>query len=120
MHFKIVINYKTKINQITAYLIIIGYLSLTIVNVFHFHRLNLGNNTFTISVNYENKIDENNFYSCPIQLAYNLLNNSIVSSSLVACSISNQSEKLFVPSDIPKIKKEFISHYSLRAPPFFS
>lgn len=120
IHFKVVIKYKTKINQITAYLILVGYLGLTVVNVFHFHKLNLGNKTSAISVNNETRIDENNFYSCPIQLAYNLLNNSIVSSPFTVFLAIVHHEKLCIPNELPKIKKEFISHSSLRAPPLFS
>lgn len=113
-------NYKSKINQITAYLILVGYLSLNIANVFHLHKLNLGNNTFAISVTNETNSKENNFYSCPIQLAYNLLNNSIISSLFTDFSATVHQEKLFIPGELPKIKKEFISHSSLRAPPLFS
>lgn len=115
------IKVKSKISKISTYLILLGYLTLTSANIFHYHNVELGN--LFSSFNSVNK-DENNHINllgsevfCAVQFAFNLLHTSIVTSA-ISYQEFQISQDIFhsgIVSSKPII--ETIFNFCLRAPP---
>lgn len=113
-------NLRQNIKNLCVTLALGSYLFIITINVFHFHQLELGSYPSTYSMQHENKNSDFTFYSCPVQLAFNLLNNSIISNSNLSLSELNKYEVIIFKHSSLKIKKEILLHSSLRAPPLFS
>lgn len=114
-------NVKTKISQISTYLILLGYLTIISANIFHHHNVELGN--LFSSVNSVNK-NENNHINllgsevfCAVQYAFNSLHTSIVTS--VNSYYDFQIIQDFFPSGLVSSKTSIgtIFNFCLRAPP---
>ena len=113
-----------KIKSTVAYLVLICYLIITITNALHFHKIDLEKSSSIINPA-EKKQNYHFFLNgsldfCPIQTAYNALQNTIISFSN---PYQNYEKKIDV-IDIPFVHygqlKASILNYSLRAPPKIS
>lgn len=117
---------KQKIFRFSAYLVLIGYLTIVISNVFHHHHFNFGEKDSSLYS--ENHISKNHLVLngseifCPIYFAYNSVNNS--TASFDSSVLENEKNPEYFKSSFVSSKptKECIDHYNLRAPPalFFS
>ena len=118
------IKFNTKIRITSAYLVLICYLIITITNALHFHKIDLEKSSSIINPSEKRQ----NFHFllsgsidfCPIQTAYNALQNTII---LFSNPYQNFQKKI----DIIEIlyvssisSKASILNYSLRAPPKIS
>jgi len=114
---------NNKIAKLSTYIVLLGYLTITTANVFHHHNIELGKLFSSLN---STKVDQNSHINllgskalCPIQFAFNSLNNSLVS-----FDTSYQDYKI-KPGIIDfglvssKPTKETIFSFCLRAPPFF-
>lgn len=120
------IKFNQKILKFSAYLVLVGYLSATIAYAIHYHNVDIGNKSSSLSSNqYSNTnhvlINGSEIF-CPVHFAYNSLNNSTILSDNPFLTFKKVPEffgSLLVSS---KPTKECINHYQLRAPPisFFS
>ena len=113
-----------KIKSSAAYLVLASYLIITVTNAIHFHKIELGNSS---SILYPAEKTQN-FHSylngaidfCPIQTAYNALQNTIISFSNPYQIYEKKIDVIDIFIVSPKPLKSTILHYSLRAPPKIS
>lgn len=120
------LKFNHKILRLSAYLVLVSYLSISITNIIHYHTLDIGNKDILFnSINHKDinhlSINGSEIF-CPIHFAYSSLNNSTVSIDNPFLEYEKNPEffgSLLVSS---KPTKECINHYQLRAPPisFFS
>lgn len=115
---------SNKIKVSASYLVLTCYLIITITNAIHHHKSELGKSYSFLSLA-DNNQNYHNFLNgsvdfCPVQTAYNSLQNSIISFSN---SFQNPEKMIDVISLNPvstKPLKSYILHLSLRAPPKIS
>lgn len=77
------LNFSNKISKLSAFIVLLGYLTITTANVFHHHNLELGELFSSLN---STKDDQNNHINllgaevfCIVQFAYNSLHTSFVS-----------------------------------------
>ncbi len=110
-----------KIKSSAAYLVLACYLIVTITNAIHFHKIALGNLSSIVNPSEKNQ----NFHTylngsvdfCPIQTAYNALQNTIISFSNPYQIYEKKIDVIDILKFSSKPLKSCILHYSLRAPP---
>jgi len=113
-----------KIKSLAAYLVLISYLIITVTNAIHFHTIELGNSSSILNPSEKNQ----NFHSylngtldfCPIQTAYNSLQNTIISFSIPYQIYEKKIDVIDILIVSAKPLKSTTLHYSLRAPPKIS
>ena len=109
-----------KINKLTAYLILLSYLSVIVIGSIHFHKMDLGNYTASITTsNTQNnhfKFDGSDFY-CPIQNTFNSVNNSVITYYNPLIAYQNTPDVISVFFTTPQLNQDNNFHYCLRAPP---
>ena len=110
-----------KIKSSAAYLVLVCYLIITITNAIHFHKIELGNsssiiNPFEKNQNYHTYLNSSVDF-CPIQTAYNALQNTIISFSNPYQNYEKKIDVISIYGVAAKPLKANILHYSLRAPP---
>ena len=113
---------SNKITKLSAYAVLLGYLTITIANVFHHHNIDLGKLSSSLSSSQDKQIYHISLIGsgifCVVQFAYSSLNNSIGSfDNLTQHHITN-SDVLDLSIVSPKPTKETIFSFCLRAPPF--
>jgi hypothetical protein len=107
---------KSFIKKFSAYLVLHGYLLILITSAFHFHKLDIEYES--ILRNSDNsKISGHNFFSCPIEFAYYSIHNTIINDIGIDQQAAHYIEIITRVNNPSKTKKEFYSHFSLRAPP---
>ncbi len=111
---------EQNIKNLSAIVLLGSYLFLITANVFHFHRLDLGDHYSIVSNQNLHKNNNLNFFNCPVQLVINLLNNSVIASSPSSSDNLNKYKVLEFSFTIQKIQKEILFHSAFRAPPLFS
>jgi hypothetical protein len=117
-------NIKNKIIHLSAYLVLFGFLSLTIADLFHFHKVDLGRlNSSSFSQyqeknNHLNSSDNQGF--CTIHYAFNLVHNSTLKCDNQFIKYQQQLSKLILPFVSGRTIEIISVNYSLRAPPNFS
>lgn len=105
------------IKRYSTYLVLSGYLLILFTGAIHFHKIDFQYlSTIDISGKTSN-ISGDNYFSCPIEFAFNSIHNTTVNQVSLDEKKTNYSE--YFQNDIypSEIKKEFYSHFSLRAPP---
>lgn len=112
---------SSKISKLSAYIVLLGYLTITTANVFHYHNFDLGN-PFSSLISSKKKQTSHFSFSgsdsfCLIHFAYSALNNSLIS-----VNYQNQNYKVkpdFVEQSLvsQKPSKVIIYSFCLRAPP---
>ena len=113
---------SNKISKLSAYFVLLGYLTITTANVFHHHNRDLGRLSTSLSsldkkhTNHISLIGSEIF--CVVHFAYSSVNNSLVSfdNSFQVCQ--NKPDIVNFNSVSSKPTKETIFNFSLRAPPF--
>ncbi|MFZ2324701.1 MAG: hypothetical protein WAV89_13510 [Ignavibacteriaceae bacterium] len=110
-----------KIIQLTAYLILVSYLSIIVVNSIHFHKVDIGRIPTSLASSTNNqsnhlKFDGSDFY-CPIQNTFNSINNSIVTYYSPLVAYQNTPEVINVFFVTPQLNQDNNYYYCLRAPP---
>lgn len=117
-------NKKTKIFHFSAYLVLLGLLSINIADLFHYHRLDLlsskSNFAYQSQNNSKHFNSEDNAEFCPIHYAFYSIQNTILANKNPFNVYQKQSSDIVVQLVFPKPCKNFYTDYSLRAPPFFS
>ena len=112
---------SNKISKISTYIVLLCYLTITITYIFHHHNVDLGKSSSIL-----NQSDKNlsihfslngSVDFCPVQTAYNSLQNSLVSYSNPFQNYEKHFDFIINQTEINKPLKAGISHYSLRAPP---
>ena len=118
------IKFNTKIKTTSAYLVLICYLIITITNALHFHKIDLQKSSSII--NPSEKKQNFHFYLngsidfCPVQIAYNALQNTITSFSNPYQNYEKKIDVIDTPFVSYRPLKASILNYSLRAPPKIS
>lgn len=115
-----------KIKRFGAYLALISYLIIISLNAFHHHNIDLGrtasvsNSTDKSNLSHSYKTDASTF--CPIQTAYNTLQNTVISTANPYLNYELKTDLIHLQIVSVKPLKAQTLHYSLRAPPtsFFS
>lgn len=113
---------SNKISKLSAYIVLLGYLTITISNVLHHHNIDLGR--LSSSLNSLDKKQTNHLsltgseIFCVVHFAFSSLNNSLVSfeSSYQVCK--NKPDIVDLNSCSSKPTKKAIFSFCLRAPPF--
>jgi len=116
-----VIKLNHKIKSLAAYLVLASYLIITVTNAIHFHKIELGNSSSILNPVKKTQ----NFHSylngaidfCPIQTAYNALQNTIISFSNYYQNYEKKIDVIDIYVVSAKPLKANIPHYALRAPP---
>ena len=116
------IKLRNKISKFSAYIVLLGYLTITTANVFHHHNIDLGNSSSSLSSSEKKQTNHINLIGseifCIVHFAYSSVNNSLVSfDSSSEVHITN-SEVFDLSIVSPKPIKETIFSFCLRAPPF--
>jgi hypothetical protein len=116
-----VIKTNSKISKISAYIVLLCYLTITITYVFHHHNVDLEKSSSILTPTDKNQTTHSYLNDsldfCPVQTAYNSLQNTIISFSNPYQHYEKKIDILdiFIVSNKPL--KSYILHYSLRAPP---
>jgi hypothetical protein len=115
-----------KIKRFGIYLTLISYLIIVTLNAFHHHNIDLGkadsiSNAIDLA-NLSHSYNSNAEAFCPIQTAYNSLQNTIISNENSYQNYKLNTDIIHFQKVFVKPLKSNIHHYSLRAPPtlFFS
>lgn len=110
-----------KITKISAYVILLGYLTIITANVFHHHHIELGKLFSSLK---STKDDQNNHINligsevfCAVQFAYNSLHTSFVSFVNPYQDFQIKQELFHLGIVSSKPDKETIFSFCLRAPP---
>lgn len=109
-----------KIKKVPIYFVLIGYLIITTVNIFHFHKINFSIQNESIKSVENNQANDNPLERsdfCVIQFAFNSLHNSIITIVNSNLDLTIYSEILNIPFFFSKVKKQDTSYPDLRAPP---
>jgi hypothetical protein len=116
--------FSNKIKSSAAYLVLVCYLIITITHAIHFHKIELGNPSSILNPFEKNQNNHTYFNSpvnfCPIQTAYNSLQNTIISFSDPYQNYEKKIDVIDILKVADKPLKANILHYSLRAPPQIS
>jgi len=117
------LKFNPKIQRLFSYLVLVAYLSITLANIFHHHNVDIGKYYPSLSSATAKQISHiflnGSEVFCPIQFAYNSLQNSIFSDSNPFQNYKKNPDVIDLLRVSPKPTKEIILHYSLRAPPKF-
>jgi len=116
-----VLKLNIKISKISAYIVLLGYLTITTANVLHHHNVELGKLFSSVNSTKEDKNNHINLHGsevfCAVQFAFNSLHNSLV-------SFDNPYQDYHIKLGIidlglvsSKSTKETIFSFCLRAPP---
>jgi hypothetical protein len=117
-----VIKQVNKKSKLSACFVLLGYLTITIANIYHYHSIDLGNLPSSLNSSEKNQTSHKNINGseifCLVSFAYNSLHNSILSDSTPPQQIQNNPD--FIETSIVSTKpsKENILSFCLRAPPF--
>jgi len=116
-----VLKLSNKISKLSAYFVLLGYLTIITSYVLHHHNVDLGKSNSSL-VSLEKKQNNHyNFYGsevlCLVQFAYNSLHNSLLSFNNPIQECQNKPEIVDLISVSSKPKKEKIFSFCLRAPP---
>jgi hypothetical protein len=113
-----------KIIKSAAYLVLISILIITITNAIHFHKIELGNSSSILipvdrTKNFHYYLNGDIDF-CPIQTAYNTLQNTIIPFSNPYQIYEKKIDVIDIFIVSPKPLKSTTLNYSLRAPPKIS
>lgn len=111
----------SKYRKKASYLLILGYLTLTLGNIFHYHYLNLNFNLSSEvsdpSSNHLKKYIENYHFVCPIHNNFSSLHNLILGDyDSPDFILPKNNSEIRIENFSPSIKKIYSSN-NLRAPP---
>lgn len=113
-----------KIKSVSSYITLISYLIIIIINAAHYHNIDLNNLTTLADANNTGKVSHiflnDDFDFCPVQFAYNVLQNTIFSSIDPLRDYEKRIEDFTIQEPSSKLIKTNLIQYSLRAPPKFS
>ena len=113
---------NNKISKLSAYIVLLGYLTITTANVFHHHSIELDKLFSSLNSTNESQNKHINLLGsevfCVVQFAFNSVHNSII-------SIDTPNQDSQIKTGIidfglvsSKLTKETIFSFCLRAPPF--
>ncbi len=115
------IKLRNKISKFSAYIVLLGYLTITTANVFHHHNIDLGKLSSSINSSEKKQTSHLSFIGseifCVVHFAYNSLHNSLLSFNNPIHDCQNKPEIVDIISVYSKQKKENIFSFCLRAPP---
>mgnify|MGYP001590299176 CR=1 FL=1 len=116
------LKFNNKISKLSAYIVLLGYLTITTANVFHHHNVELGKLFSSLT---STKEDQNNHINllgsevlCAVQFAYNSLHTSFVSFENPYQDFQIKQDIFYLGLVSSKPIKETIFSFCLRAPPF--
>lgn len=113
---------NNKISKLSAYAVLVGYLTITTAYVFHHHTIELGKLYPSAKSSESTKNNHLNLFgsdvSCVVHFAYNSVHNSIISIYNPSQNIQTKPEVIDQKLVSTKSTKETIFSFCLRAPPF--
>ena len=116
------IKLRNKISKFSAYIVLLGYLTITTANVFHHHNIDLGKLSSSLNSSEKKQTSHLSFIGseifCVVHFAYSSVNNSLVSFDSSSEDHITNSEVFDLSIVSPKPIKETIFSFCLRAPPF--
>jgi hypothetical protein len=119
-----VLKLSNKISKLSAYFVLLGYLTITTANVFHKHNIDLDKSLSSVISSDKKLINHLNLLGsevlCVVQFAYNSLHNSFVSFDNPTQDWQSKPDVIYLSLVSPKYLKVKTLNYSLRAPPQFS
>jgi hypothetical protein len=117
-----VLKLSNKISKLSAYIVLLGYLTITIANVFHHHNIDLGKLSYSLSSSEKKQTNHISLIGseifCVVNFAYSSVNNSLVSFDSSTQHYENKSDYSVLIIETSKPTKETIFSFCLRAPPF--
>ena len=114
---------NNKISKLSAYIVLLGYLTITTANVFHHHSIELDKLFSSLNSTNESQNKHINLLGsevfCVVQFAFNSVHNSII--SIDTPNQDSQIKTGIIDFGLVSSKptKETIFSFCLRAPPFF-
>lgn len=116
------LNLSNKISKLSAYIVLLGYLTITTANVFHHHNIDLGKLLSSLSSSEKEQTNHISLIGseifCVVHFAYSSLHNSIISDCNPTKQIQNKPDDIETSAVSTKPTKETILNFCLRAPPF--
>ncbi len=113
------LNLSNKISKLSAYIVLLGYLTITTTYILHHHTIRLGKLYPSAESSKNNHLSLfGSEVSCVIQFAYNSLHNSVVSIDTRSQNFQTKPEVIDQNLVSTKSTKETIFSFCLRAPPF--
>lgn len=113
---------SNKISKLSAYIVLLGYLTITTNYIFHHHSVEIGKlhpslaSTETKSYNHLKPFGSE--VLCAVQFAFNSLHNSFTSIDNPSQNFQTKPEVINQNLVSAKSTKETILNFCLRAPPF--
>ncbi len=115
------IRFNNKYKNITAGILLIGYLFLFTYNILHYHNYNAALDSSVIIINEDTNSHKNHFvnldFQCPVHNVYSSLHNLLINSTGFNSYIVAEIELVKLIPQQFYIQKEFYLSNSLRAPP---
>lgn len=112
-------NIKQNIKNAGSLILVGCYVFILTINIFHFHPIDVNTDQSFYSKHIDQKRIDINFNSCPIQLAINLFNYSLISGSNFFFDKFDKVEIVHLNFSPLNLQKDFHFCPSLRAPPLF-
>lgn len=113
---------NNKISKLSAYFVLLGYLTITTANVFHHHNIDLDKSLSSVISSDKKLINHINLLGsevfCVVHFAYDSLHNSLISFNNSTHDCQNKPSIVELNSVSSKPTKENIFSFCLRAPPF--
>lgn len=113
---------NNKISKLSAYIVLLGYLTITTANVFHHHNIELGKLFSSLNSTKEYQNNHINLLGsevlCAVQFAFNSLHNLVISFDTPYQDYQIKPDIIDFGLVSSKPIKEPIFSFCLRAPPF--
>ena len=113
---------SNKISKLSAYIVLLGYLTITTNFIFHHHNVEIGKLQTSLTSSETKSNNHLNLFGskelCAVQFAFNSLHNSLASIDNPSQNFQTKPEVINQNLVSAKSTKETIFNFSLRAPPF--
>jgi hypothetical protein len=119
-----VVKLLSKINKICAYSVLFAYLSILVINIYHYHNISINGSDLSFNSQSEKKFThlylDGSEIICPTLSAFNAIHNFVLLDENKLKFLSDFSVPIIIDKNYSVPANPVFYHYSLRAPPSFS
>jgi hypothetical protein len=111
--------------QSASFIILAGYIYLSVFNILHYHIIHINNGVHSFSVQKEENNPSDNFlikdftYNCTFHQNYSSLHSIVDLSSSVGVKLLDEPKPLKAAQNSIILLSSYLTSYNLRAPPTF-
>ena len=114
----------SKINKICTYSVLFAYLSILVINIYHYHNISINGSDLSFNTQSEKRFTHlylnGSEIICPTLSAFNAIHNFILLDDNKLKFLSDFSVPINIDKDYSFPSTPDFYHYALRAPPSFS